>query len=93
LYLGHQFEKNGQRAHEKRTDYCGKWITFDIKRVEDWGDNIKYGVNGQPEKIHCGSSLCQDYHHRVIAHQKRQDAMYAEQGKKLFFFLKKKGLL
>jgi len=93
LYLGYEFEKNGKRALQKRCDYCGKTMIFDIKNIESWGDNIKMGFNGWPEKIHCGNSLCQDYHRRVILHQKKEAKKWAERGKRLFFSLKKAGAI
>lgn len=92
-HLGHQYEKGGMRAHEKRCDYCGRWMTFDIKSVHLWGDNMKMGFNDWPEKIHCGSEHCQDYHNRVKKHEARQAFELEQKREKLVFSLQKKGLL
>lgn len=93
LFLGHQFDRNGERAIEKKCDYCGKYFTFDVKDVESWDDNVKMGFNGYPEKVHCGSSHCEYYHYRVLAHQQRENKKWAERGKKLFFLLQKAGIV
>ncbi len=93
LYLGYEFEKNGKRALEKRCDYCGKWMVFDIKDIHKWGDNIKIGFNGMPEKVHCGSLHCQEYHRRVLAHERKQAEEAAERGVELFKKLKKQGMV
>lgn len=92
-YLGYEFEKDGKRVLQKRCDYCGKWITFDIRGVESWGDNVKMGFNGYPEKIHCGSLLCQDYHHRVLLQEKRDQEKWARRGERIFLDLKKAGVI
>lgn len=68
-HLGHIFEKDGKRAHDKRCDYCGTWMTYDVKNIAMWFENIKMGLNGWPEKVHCGSSHCIEYHRRVQAHE------------------------
>lgn len=92
-YLGHEFEKNGVRSLDKRCEYCGKWFTFDIKNVHEWGNNIRLGFNGQPEKIHCGNSLCEDYHVRVIAHERKENEKWTQRGVKLYFQLKGRGII
>lgn len=94
MHLGHQFEKDdGRRSIEKRCDYCGKWFCFDVKQVFEWGNNVKISFNGVPEKVHCGSAHCCDYHHRVIKHQRKVKKDMIDTNERLFNKLKKKGLL
>ena len=93
MYLGYGYEKDGKRALEKRCDYCGKWMTFDIKNIHLWDDNIKMGFNDVPEKIHCGSAHCIEYHRRVLAHEKAQSEMANEKGIGLFKNLLKKKVI
>jgi hypothetical protein len=92
-HLGHIHEKDGKRAHEKRCDYCRAYFTYDIKAIHLWGDNLKMGFNNWPEKVHCGSEHCQDYHHRVKLHEKRQAEAMARSTGNLFFDLKRQGLI
>jgi hypothetical protein len=92
LFLGHQYDNGEKRAIEKRCDYCGRWFCFDVKDWESWGDNIKFAFNGIPEKIHCGNSLCQDYHHKVLIYQNREDEKWRKRGDKLFIDLKQAGV-
>lgn len=93
MHLGHQYEKDGSRSIDKRCDYCGKWMVFDCKNYLDWGTNVKIAFNGVPEKVHCGSAHCCDYHHRVIIHQEKLKRELAERHERLFFSLKGKGLV
>lgn len=93
MYLGHEFEKNGKRSLDKRCGYCGEWFTFDIKDLISWGDNIQRGFNGWPEKVHCGSEHCQEYHRRVKQHERRMLAELHERHLKLFIDLQNKGLI
>lgn len=93
MYLGHKHEKDGKMAHEKKCNYCGSWMCYDIRDIDSWGNNVEPGFDGRPEKIHCGSSICQDYHHRVLMHEKRQSELYAARGMDLFRKLKKQGVL
>lgn len=92
-FLGHQFEKDGTRAVDKRCDYCGKWFCFDVTKIDDWGTNIKRGFNGVLEKVHCGSEHCQDYHYRVIRHQQKMEKELEERSFSLYSSLKSQGVL
>lgn len=93
MHLGHQYEKNGQRAIEKRCDYCGKYFCFDVKNCDKWDSNIKISHNGVPEKIHCGSTHCQDYHIRVVAHEKKMDSIAENAGYNIYRKLVQKGIM
>jgi hypothetical protein len=93
LFLGYQFEKDGNRSIDKRCDYCGKWFTFDVSECDEWGDNIQFAFNGVPEKVHCGSSHCEEYHRRVLLHQKKENEKWARLGERLFFNLKKQKII
>lgn len=92
-YLGHQYEKNGKMAWHKRCEYCGVWMTFDIKNMQTLGDNLRIGHNGVPEKIHCGSSGCQDYHHRVLKHEASTLNHFNKATERMYNRLKKQGLV
>ena len=92
-YLGHQYEKDGKRAHDKRCDYCRVYMVFDIKNVHEWGDNMKMGFNDWPEKVHCGSSHCTEYHRRVKIHEEKQARLRAQHNTNLFFDLKRQGVI
>lgn len=92
-YLGYEFEKDGNRALQKRCDYCGAWTTFDIKNVHEWGSNLKMGFNGWPEKVHCGSEHCQDYHQRVVTHEEKIRVINAKRHERLFFDLRSQGVV
>lgn len=93
MFLGHQYEKDGIRSIDKRCDYCGKWICFDVKDPELWGTNVKIGFNGIAEKVHCGSSHCEEYHRRVIVHQQKMVKIYEAKSQAHFMRLKQKGLV
>jgi hypothetical protein len=94
MHLGHQFQKeDGERSMDKRCDYCGRWMTFDCKKYESWGDNVKISFNGWPEKIHCGSLHCQEYHRRVVIHQEKLKKEMAQRHFGLFQRLKKQGVI
>lgn len=93
LFLGEQHERGGQRCIDKRCDYCGRWISFNVRDVWKWGDNVKRSFNGLPEKVHCGNGLCQDYHVRVLAHKQRVTREMMEAGRRHFERLKRKGLV
>lgn len=93
MHLGHLYEKDGKRALDKRCDYCGRWMTFDVKNIQAWGDNVKMGHNNWPEKVHCGSEHCQYYHARVLKHEKRMEEEAKRRREAIFFKLAKKGLV
>lgn len=93
LHLGHQFEKNGERSIEKRCDYCRKYFTFDVKNIDKWDGNVKLSFNGVPEKIHCGSTHCQDYHVRVLAHEERSKKILEKSGLALYMRLQQQGIM
>lgn len=91
-FLGYQYERVNtkgelERSVEKRCDYCGRWMCFDVRDVWKWGDNIKRAFNGLPEKVHCESEHCKEYHARVIAHEAKEATKLARQSEKLFFSL------
>lgn len=92
-HLGHIFERDGKRAHEKRCDYCRIYFTYDIKDIHLWGDNIKMGFNNWPEKVHCGTEHCEYYHRRVKAQEKLELERAARIGTDNFFRLKRKGIV
>ena len=92
-HLGHIFEKEGKRAHQKRCDYCGDWMTYDVKNIHEWGDNAKIGLNQWPEKVHCGSAHCIEYHRRVLKHEENVKAQAKRVMDRYFFKMKKKGLV
>lgn len=93
-HLGHMHERaGGQRSHDKRCDYCGKWIVYDVKNIAEWGDNVKIGLHRWPEKVHCGSTHCTDYHKRVLKHEEKLKEQTARASERLFLKLKKKGVL
>lgn len=93
MHLGHQYERNGERAIEKRCDYCGRYFFFDVKNIDQWGINFKLGFNDVPEKIHCGSSHCCDYHVRVLAHEQNVNKALERGGVKLYRELKQAGVI
>jgi len=92
-HLGHIFEKDGKRAHDKRCDYCGRWMTYDIKNIHEWGSNAKMGLNDWPEKVHCGSEHCQEYHYRVIRHEEKVKAQAKAAMDRIFLSMKKQGVV
>lgn len=92
-HLGHIFERDGRRSHDKRCDYCGRWMCYDLRKVAEWGDNSKIGLNNWPEKVHCGSTHCQEYHRRVLKHEKRIQADARRIADERFLRLVKKGLV
>ena len=92
-HLGHIHERDGKRAHDKRCDYCGRWMVYDLKNIADWGDNVKMGIHGWPEKVHCGSSHCTDYHNRVMKHEKDLIQRQRLAADRLFKKLKKQGVV
>jgi len=92
-HLGHIYERDGRRAHDKRCDYCGKWMSYDVKNIATWGDNAKIGLNNWPEKIHCGSTHCTDYHVRVMRHEEKVKEQARRAADAMFFKLTKAGLV
>ena len=91
-FLGHQYERINtkgelERSVEKRCDYCGKWMCFDVRDVWKWGDNVKRAFNGLPEKVHCGSEHCKEYHARVLRHEASRLGEIARKSERLFFSL------
>lgn len=93
MHLGHIHEKDGKRAHDKRCDYCGHWMAYDIKDIASWRENIKMGANDWPEKVHCGSEHCVEYHRRVLAHEERVKAQMKKIADARFQKLSKMGLI
>lgn len=93
MHLGHQYEKNGERAIEKRCEYCGRYFCFDVKDMERWGDNVKLSFNGIWEKVHCGSEHCRQYHQRVLAHEEKMKAYQEKISLRLFRDLRRGGSL
>lgn len=93
MHLGHIHEKDGKRAHDKRCDYCLKWMVYDIKDIASWKENIKMGLNDWPEKVHCGSDHCVEYHRRVIKHEEKIKAQAKRIADARFFKLAQMGLV
>jgi len=92
-YLGYKYENNGKQAHDKRCDYCGVYMTYDIKNIAAWRENVKLGHDGWPEKVHCGSTCCVEYHRRVQAHEANQAKRVVDYNQGLFTKLKKQGVV
>lgn len=93
MHLGHLFEKDGKRAHDKRCDYCGRWMTYDLKNIHEWRENVKIGLNDWPEKVHCGSTHCVEYHRRVVANEDKIKAEARAVADARFFKMMKLGLV
>lgn len=93
LYLGYAYEKENKLAMDKRCEYCGRYFCFDVKKCDEWRDNIKIGFGGWPEKIHCGSLHCQDYHRRVLAYQEKMQKNLEQKHFGLFQQLKRVGVI
>lgn len=92
-HLGHIFERDGKRSHDKRCDYCGKWMCYDVKDIHFWGDNVKIGLNDWPEKVHCGSAHCVEYHVRVLKHEETVKRQARQAADRMFSKLIKQGLI
>lgn len=92
-HLGHIYEKDGKRAHDKRCDYCGKWMCYDVRDIAAWGDNVKIGLNGWPEKVHCGSDHCIEYHSRTLRHEEKLKNIVKRETDRMFFKMKKMGVI
>lgn len=93
MHLGHLHEKDGHRAHDKKCDYCGRWMTYDIKSIHLWGDNVKMGFHDWPEKVHCGSQHCIEYHRRYLKHEDKIKAEAKRVSDLRFLKLTKMGLI
>ena len=78
-YLGEKFSDGQHVAGEKRCDYCGKWFSWSTQNLDKYITERRWDF-ARKEAIHCGNSLCWDYHMRWLKHEKklRESAEYRE---------------
>ena len=78
-FLGYRFKKGQKVSGDMRCLLCGKWFCWTLSKVESyilerrWDDR-----RGEP--VHCGNSMCHDYHRRYLNHVERlkKNAQYRE---------------
>lgn len=78
-FLGYRFQKDGKTAGDKRCDYCGKWFSWEASQMERYILDRRWNFQ-MKEPIHCGNSLCWDYHMRYLKHvqKMKSDPQYVE---------------
>lgn len=66
-FFGHRASNGLVTAGDKRCDYCGKWFSWSDANMEKYILQRRWNQQ-KGEPIHCGNSLCHDYHHRWLKH-------------------------
>lgn len=78
-FLGYRFKKAGRVSGDMKCLLCGRWFTWTISKVESYILERRWDeMRGEP--VHCGKSMCHDYHRRYLRHVERlkRDAQYRE---------------
>ena len=91
-FLGHKHVKGDDMAHEIRCTYCGKWVTYHMKDIWRYINEERWDFR-HDRLMHCGNSMCRDYHDLVMQDKREKLAEMERESPKLYFNLKKKGLL
>jgi hypothetical protein len=98
-FVGHRFALGGKMYGDKRCIHCGKWFHWKASDEANWfiNRNIDETVPDRSEPAHCGSSHCQEYHHRWLKaldkRAKENDEKIERAGIALMKHLKHKGIL
>jgi len=99
-FCGHRFLLKQKIYGDKRCIYCGKWFHWSQDDAHKWikADNIdNMNLDTVLEPLHCGNSMCDDYHQRYIKHQlklaREQEILQEHRTMTLFKSMKSAGVI
>ena len=78
-FLGHRFVKGERLAGDMKCPLCGKWFSWVLSKIETYIIERRWDYRKE-EPVHCGNSMCHDYHMRYLKHCERlkKDIQYQE---------------
>jgi hypothetical protein len=99
-FCGHRFLLKQHLFGDKRCIYCGKWFHWsfkDIQKAVDRDNVDSLNVDNIIEPLHCGNSMCADFHKlcevEQIKKMKEREKYEAEYHYELFKSLKRRKII